>query len=323
MEEVLPHLWHIPVPLPDSPLRVLNSYLIQGEGESLLIDTGFRREECRQALNAALQELGVRREEVTVLLTHPHSDHAGLAPEMVGEGRKIYVSRTDISFLTDQAGTAKLRVKNFGELGFPQEELSQLQTNPAQAMAPLPCDQYAPLDEGDTLTCGGYTLEAIATPGHTPGHICYYLRREKVMLTGDHVLFDISPNITNWPNMSDALGSYLESLDKIAGFEVELALPGHRGGGDLYRRVEELKAHHAARLAETLEVVKARPESTAYDIAGRMRWKVRGKTDSWADFPLSQKWFAVGECQAHLDRLEKLGQISRTRDGNVWRYEVI
>ena len=50
VEETLPNLWRIPVPLPGNPLKELNSYLIMGKGENLLIDTGFRRAECRDAL---------------------------------------------------------------------------------------------------------------------------------------------------------------------------------------------------------------------------------------------------------------------------------
>ena len=322
MEELLPGLWRIPVPLPGNPLKELNSYFIQGNGENLLIDTGFRMPECRQALCGALAELGARQEETDILLTHLHSDHSGLAPDLIGAGRRIYVGRVDLPYLAHSETWKEDDGSRFLKMGFPPGEVARLHTdNPAQSMAPAPCGQYAALDEGDTLTYGGRTLEAVLTPGHTPGHLCFALREEKVLFTGDHVLFDITPNITDWPELPDALGSYLESLDKMVPFAGWRALPGHRAGGDLSGRTAQLKAHHAQRLAETLDAVRGVPGSTAYGLAGRIRWKIKAR--NWAEFPLAQKWFAVGECQAHLDRLEALGAVSRTWDGEAWRYEAI
>lgn len=66
------------MPLPGNPLKNLNAYLIQGP-RNLLVDTGFRQEECRTALTAGLAELGVDMASTDIFLTHLHSDHAGLA----------------------------------------------------------------------------------------------------------------------------------------------------------------------------------------------------------------------------------------------------
>lgn len=90
-------------------------------------------------------------------------------------------------------------------------------------------------------------------------------------------------------------------------------------GGDLARRTAELKEHHAERLTEALDAVRTAPGRTAYELAGRIRWKIRAR--NWEEFPLAQKWFAVGECQAHLDRLMVLGKVDRLWDGAVWRYQ--
>ncbi len=92
-------LYRIPVPLPGNPLRELNSYLLRGRERSLLIDTGFRQEEGRRALFAGLAELDVDPRDVDVALTHLHSDHSGLAPEIVGETGWIYVSGPDRAYL--------------------------------------------------------------------------------------------------------------------------------------------------------------------------------------------------------------------------------
>src|SRR5699024_9639007 len=95
------NIFTIPVPLPDNPLRNLNSYLIRAEGggRHLLIDTGFRRAECLDALQEGLAELGVRLEDTDIFLTHLHSDHTGLAGDLAAPGARVYISREDVERL--------------------------------------------------------------------------------------------------------------------------------------------------------------------------------------------------------------------------------
>ena len=121
--------------------------------------------------------------------------------------------------------------------------------------------------------------------------------------------------------MKDALGTYLDSLRKIDAYDVRLALPGHRKTGDFHQRIAQLLEHHHRRLDEALSVVKAHPGRPAYDIAGHMTWKIRA--NSWQDFPVAQKWFAVGECMSHLDYLTVRGKVQKTvADGKAAYYAV-
>ena len=318
-ERIAAGLYRIPVPLPGNPLRELNSYLLTGGGRSLLIDTGFRQEACRQALFAGLAELGVDRREVDVALTHLHSDHAGLAPEVAGDTGVIYVSGPDRAFLegADEGYWARSDAF-FRAEGFPPELLARNRDNPARALAPAPTDRYRTLAPGQVLEAGARRLRCLSVPGHTPGQLCFWDEEEGILFTGDHVLFYISPNITSWLGMEDALGSYLDSLRAVRDLPARLALPGHRGRGELAPRVDALLAHHARRLEELRGILRSHPDLTAYQAAGRMRWRIRAA--GWEDFPLAQKWFAVGECVAHLDYLRLRGLAARSRDGGVWRY---
>ena len=139
------------------------------------------------------------------------------------------------------------------------------------------------------------------------------------MFLGDHVLFDITPNITAWNGVEDSLGDYLRSLEEIRCYPIEIPLPGHRGvTGDVAARTRALAAHHAARLNETLDVVRTNPGHTVYEIAGRMTWRIRAR--NWDEFPVAQKWFAVGEAMAHLDYLTRRGQVERRASGEVGIY---
>lgn len=203
------NIFSIYVPLPENPLRNLNSYLVKGApGErSLLIDTGFRREECREALLTGLEELGVRLEETDICLTHLHSDHSGLAAELAAPGAKIYISREDGTRLEQfrQASNTH-RTEEYSMLGFSEEEIGFLKDSPMRKYNTVKKADFTYVGEGDALQYGGRSLRVVMTPGHTPGHICLYDREECVMFLGDHVLFDITPNITTWPDFEDPPG---------------------------------------------------------------------------------------------------------------------
>ena len=63
--EILPGIFRLPIPLPRNPPRELNAYLIRGRDRSLLIDTGFRLPECRQALQEGLRAAGAEEDPWT------------------------------------------------------------------------------------------------------------------------------------------------------------------------------------------------------------------------------------------------------------------
>lgn len=331
-EQILPGIYRIPVPLTGNPLKELNSYVIAGgEGDSLLVDTGFHTRECREAILEALEELGISMEHTDILLTHMHTDHTGNAAELLCKGRRAYIGEIDQVILTRYnrlegvTNNHWIRRERLRRHGVPEAVLEEMyRKTPSRTMMDYEREmEYTPLKDGQTLVYGGYTLKAIHTPGHTPGHMCFEIMGTGAMILGDHVLFDISPNITDWVNVEDSLGDYLESLDKIGQYDVTIPMPGHRKTGDFHERIAALKRHQERRLAECRDIVASLEHATLYEIASRMKWKIR--TDSWDTFPAGQKWFALGECLAHLDYLVRRGQIQRHEGDSetevVW-YEV-
>ena len=317
-------LWRLEVPLVGNPLKTLNSYLFTGE-RNLLVDTGFRQQPCREALERQLAELQVDLGRTDLFLTHLHSDHTGLAPELVRPGCRVYIGSVDGRRLVDSSrGTSwQSMYREYVKNGFSREDMETLwDSNPAKVSAPLPWDGYTFVEDGAVLHYGDYSLSCLLTPGHTPGHMCLYDPDRRIFLSGDHVLFHITPNICRWSGVADSLGDYLQSLDRVRDLPVELLLPAHRQEtGALRGRVEELRAHHVRRLEEALRVVRQMPGLTAWQIAGHMAWSIRCR--SWEDFPLTQKFFAVGEALAHLDYLEVRGQIRRREHQGVIIYDAI
>lgn len=307
--QITENLFTFQIPLPNNPLKWLNCYVIKaGEGRSLLIDTGFRRPECQNVLFAGISELGLDLSRTDVLITHLHSDHSGNADVLQERGCRILMSKKDHDVILHGGWTDNETLCH--QAGMTPEILSVVQANNPAALYASRRFSADIIADGDILEYGGYRLECLEVPGHSPGNLCLYCRERKIMFTGDHVLFDITPNITAWGGVYDVLNCYLQNLDRIAAYDVALALPAHRSTGDISMRarIEQLKAHHAARLAEIQQKVREYPGRTAYEIAGLVTWKIRAK--SWDDFPAGQKWFAVGETVAHLDYLVNRGLLA-------------
>ena len=323
-ERITDNLWRLEIPLEGNPLKTLNSYLISGE-RSLLIDTGFRWDCCREAMDRQLTELGVDRNRMDILATHLHTDHLGLVPELLRPGCRVYISAIDAPCIEDRM-TMEDWLAIYADYlrdGFSQWEIDHLwDDNPDYRPLPEVWDGAFLLRDGDELHYGGHTLRCILTPGHTPGHLCLYEPEWKWFFCGDHVLFQISPNICRWSGVKDSLGDYLESLQRIKVLPVEHLFPAHRSeSGSLRERAEELTAHHLRRIEDAFETVRDEPGLTGYDIAGRMRWKIRSR--SWEDFPMGQKFFAVGEALAHLDYLAARGRIVRREENGKSRWYAV
>lgn len=324
-EEIMKNLYRLPVTLPDSPLKLLNSYLIKGGERNLLIDTGYKRPECLDSLQGQLAELNVDMSKTDILLTHLHADHTGLAPSVAVPGTRVYLSRAELPWVLKGTREDLWKRDNVEmvRFGFDPEIVRKFLKHAASRdLSPdAGFQDYLPIDDGQAFTCGEYTLRAVLTPGHTPAHMCFWMEEQKTMFTGDHVLFDISPNITSWVNVDDSLGDYLNSLRMIDRYDVQTALPGHRETGDFHARIADLLDHHEQRLAECLDIVKRKPCQSVYDITGQMSWRIR--CNSWEDFPLGQKWFAVGEAASHLRHLETRGLVTADRSCEVIRYRAV
>lgn len=318
--EIIPNIFKFDVVLPENPLKNLNCYVIKGNERNLIIDTGFNREECFESLSRGIEELKLDIEVTDIFVTHLHGDHSGLVPRIASKNSRIYMNPADKKILDDLIAQSSDYWDKFEDIfkseGFSEEEIIlSRKTNPARKFVPGSIFDTVPVEDGSSLKYGNYELMAIETPGHTPGHTCLYCPSEKLMFCGDHVIFGITPNITMWMGFENSLGRYIKSLDKIKEYDVKLALSGHREmTGDFQGRLEELKEHHKNRLWEVYSIVAENPGLDGYSIASRMNWSIRAK--SWADFPVPQKWFALGETISHLDYLIEENKIHReSRNG--------
>ncbi len=307
IEEILENLYKIEIPLPKSPLKALNSYVIRNEDRNLIIDTGWNQEECLKAMQTGLRSLGIDLRRTDFFITHLHADHFGLLSNLVTESSKIYFNQPDVDRYRE--GFRPDRFSHFARLnGYPENELQEsLQSHPGFKFRPEESLAFHILREGILLNIGDYGFKCVETPGHTSGHMCLYEPNRKIFVAGDHILNDITPNIQLWSDERNPLEEYFASLDKVCELDIELVLPGHRS---IFRncreRIQALKLHHHKRLEEIISIL-GKGDRHAFQVASEMSWDI--VCDSWDLFPVSQKWFATGEAIAHLKYLREKGII--------------
>ena len=316
MEEIRPNLFRLPIPLPGSPLRYLNAYVIKSGRRNLVVDTGLNRRTCFEAMRAGFQALNIDIARTDFFITHLHADHFGLVARLASDTSQIYFNRPEAELIESWEGFEPM-IEFAGRNGFPQDELrAALEAHPGNKFGSSWTPELKLLNKGEHIQIGAYCFQCIETPGHTLGHTCLYEPSEKIFIAGDHLLIDITPNIQCWEDTQNPLKNYLSSLDKVSVLDVDIVLPGHRRVfTHFHRRIRELKQHHRKRLEEVEHILGNGKRRNAYDVASRMTWDI--KSDSWNDFPVAQKWFATGEAIAHLRFLENANRLERSTENGV------
>jgi glyoxylase-like metal-dependent hydrolase (beta-lactamase superfamily II) len=322
---VRPGLWSIPVPIPNNPLRYVLVYLFETDAGPYIVDAGWNTDDAFDTLVAGLVQAGTDVADVQgVLVTHIHPDHYGLAGRVRDvSGAWVALHPADAKLIHDRYQEPKELLDRVGAMlrrvGAPAEELSSLQNASMPILPLVTAVEPDVLIEDDTKPdVPGWDLLAIWTPGHSPGHLCFREPRYQLMLTGDHVLPRITPNIPFHPQAgADPLGDFLASLDRVGSFPTDEVLPAHehRFVG-LPERVAELRAHHEQRFAEAIGAVE-RGVTSAWDIASQMTW-----SRPWNRIEGFMRRAAVGEAMAHLRALESQG-ILREVDGEPARWELV
>jgi glyoxylase-like metal-dependent hydrolase (beta-lactamase superfamily II) len=316
VEEVRPGLWSIPVPIPDNPLRYVLVYALELDGGGVaLVDAGWDTDQAWKALSDGLAAAGGTMGDVrAVMVTHIHPDHYGLAGRVREKsGAWIGLHPADAVMLESRYGdTDELLANMFhflADSGVPEDKLPDLAfaSMVMKSMVTM-AEPDVLFEDGKQIELPGWSLRTIWTPGHSPGHVCFYSDRHKLLISGDHILPRITPNISvHTQQFPNPLGDFLESLLKVQNLGTEEVLPAHEYRfADLQGRLEEIIAHHADRLEEIEQVLTEHPGSTAWDITLKLHW-----SRPWDEIEPFMQRQANGETLAHCVLLELHDRIHR------------
>lgn len=205
-------------------------------GEAILIDSGEDKEAVVPPRLRYLEELRVRPRYI--LITHGHPDHWG------------------------------------GALKISQACGAQILAHPSEKKPPPPGTQ--PIEDGFKLELGNWTIQAIHTPGHTPGSMCYWIPQIGALFTGDSVL-GIGTTVVR-PREGD-MGQYVASLQKLLPLPLKIIYPGH---GPTVKsplaKLQELIQHRQERESQVIACLEkglGRPDELVAEIYPEVSGRIK------------------------------------------------
>ncbi|GAA4814706.1 MBL fold metallo-hydrolase [Nocardioides caeni] len=317
----------IPLPLPMDALKAVNVYVVEGDEDLTLIDGGWAIPVARELLEKSLKSVGYGFGDIhRFLVTHVHRDHYTMASVLgseygaevalgVGE-RPALELLNNVGELDESPFLAVLRTAG-------AEEIAELWAAGNDGKLPDPSDWMTPdrwLEGDQSIEVGRRRIDAVHTPGHTPGHFVFADQAEGVLFSGDHVLPTITPSIGfTVPPADQPLGEFMSSLARVRQLPDLRILPAHGPvAPSTYERVDELLAHHESRLDQCLASLRARGSVTSIVVARDLGWTRHER--AFAELDVFSQGMAAMETKAHLELLVARGQatsIDRT-DGVVF-----
>lgn len=299
-----------------TPFRVgtVNVWLLQGD-TCVLIDAGLHTEEAKSALLAGLKKAGVSLSDIkAALVTHGHVDHFGLARWLQEEGGcQIYGHEEEQEYIESFPGTHLQVIDQFrtvsDENGYPKEEYEETIRDHAQSQHLARAARFdISLKDRDIIEFGDVTLQALHTPGHTGGSLCY--RWEEDLFSGDTILEHITPvTFFKGARRKTGPGHYRRSLETLGNLDVRKAHPGHQRSftnfQDVLRRINR---HQEIRKERVLKALSE--PLTAFDTTRK----------AFPKKAFGDRWLAFAQTVGILEDLLEEGSVERLEDSPV-RYK--
>ncbi|HKQ76325.1 MAG TPA: MBL fold metallo-hydrolase [Blastocatellia bacterium] len=304
----------IPTPFPVGPINI---YLVVDDPITL-VDTGPKTDEAVAVLREQLRKLGFRTEDIKrIVLTHTHEDHCGLAGMLQREsGARVHVHEWEFQNISTHRRT-RVDPDLLKRAGAPSEELERMAARYQliHHFADAVEDVEAYRDEQEFVFASG-ALRIVHTPGHTPGSSCLLRESNRLMLSGDTILKNITPNpVMNHdpidPNRRfPSLGEYLVSLARIRALAPTLIKTSHGPDvTDYEEHFHRLVRHIQDRLAKVISLVP-KEGVTAWEMSKML-------------FPKASdinRFLAVSEAVANLDLAVAEGKLRMEQNGAVEIY---
>jgi glyoxylase-like metal-dependent hydrolase (beta-lactamase superfamily II) len=251
---------------------------VVGGNDVAVIDPGPLLPAHVDALKRALEGKRVSH----ILVTHTHSDHSPAAqPLKEWSGAKTYA---------------------FGPHGSGKDDGVKVEEGGDMAFVP-----DVRVKDCDVIEGNGFTFECVYTPGHTSNHMCFGLREEKALFTGDHVMGWSTTVVT--PPDGD-MAQYMASLRKLLARDDKTLYPTH--GGPIRDPKPFIRAYIDHRLAREAQIVACLRDGVATipEMVARM----------YVDVDKRLHPAAARSVLAHLIQLEQEGRVAAEGTGSARRY---
>ena len=322
VREIAPGLLWLRLALPYR-LDHVNVYLLWDSTGWAVVDTGLGDERTRSAWRALLAGRLRGATLTRLIVTHYHPDHVGLAGWLCEEhGLPLWMPRTEYLFSVALHAETRDRDHALHRQFYRQHGLSEAVTEDVlsrgheylRSTTGVP-SVFRRLRHGQELRVGDRVFQVLTGGGHSLEQAMLYCAHDRLFLSADQVISQISPNVSVLaiePH-ANALGGYLRSLralpEEVPG-DV-LVLPGHglpfRG---LHLRTETLVKHHEARFAQIDEACRDRACSAAELIPVLFK----------RELDPHQTGFAFGEVLAHVNFMLARNELRAVCDAGVQRY---
>jgi glyoxylase-like metal-dependent hydrolase (beta-lactamase superfamily II) len=235
-------------------------YLIDGP-EPVLVDAAMPQDDG--ALDTSLSEHGRSLSEIEhVLITHPHLDHIGGVPDVLGATDVTVYAPASVRDRFEQSAAAlgdRVR-RNCIEAGFSGERLEtavemavwSLERN-VELLPPEAVDVW--IEPEDSTSVGDLTVDAVHLPGHQADHLSYSttLDGERALLAGDMGIRSFRPVVIHDgldDGYREAFDAFDAALDRMADLDVDRVYPGH---GPVHDELPDVVAHHRSSLDRRLD----------------------------------------------------------------------
>jgi glyoxylase-like metal-dependent hydrolase (beta-lactamase superfamily II) len=310
-----PGIFRVTCPTPFPGLPHVHVYIAEGEdGGLVLFDTAMPVDDSFERIEQSVRWLDRSLTDIErIYLTHAHPDHFGLAKELQeASGAPVWCHPI--------AHEGLMSFERGGHWGRVQEEFAQhgwsmegFEGRSAPFSITIP-KHYEHVDEGDRLRFAGGEWDVYWTPGHEHGHVAFHRASDGVMIVGDTLLGKITPHIGYMVDPPDPLGQFMDSLDKLAGLEPSLVLPGHgRPFDEGAERARSIKAHHELRLRRCVETLMHGGSMPGMEVARALFGR---------ELMFFEERLALAETLSHLEYLRLRGRLHRELVDGLWHYEL-
>ena len=262
---------------------------IKGRDMRVLIDAGMGEENIAPAMEAGIDLL---------ILSHCHIDHRLTrrliteVPVWCHEKEEVYLQ--DRNFFFSAMGLKRSGLDLDGLFDF--------------AKGSFEIEIAHRLIDGDRIDLGGITLQTIHTPGHTPGHLAFFIPERNLLFTGDIDLTSFGPFYGHdFADISD----FLTSIERLKRVNADTVISSHAGpfNSNLTQRFDNYAKTIQTRDRLLLENL-SRPKPVKEFNGSNLFYK------SYPDFPDLIRWFELVHIEKHLARLETMGKVRP--EGNKW-----